>query len=99
MISQKTIFSLLLALLLAGCIKAYTLRISNPCDAYLAGQPGAPATVVVNPEGRAVEIPCDSWFLRQPRALQAWCMLDGVLVVIFLISAWADWRRRGSLLL
>jgi hypothetical protein len=98
-ISWKTIFSLLLALLLAGCIKAYTLRLQNPCDAYLAGQAGAPATVVTNTQGRAMEIPCDSWFLRQPRAVQAWCMFDGALGVIFLISAWADWRRRGSLLL
>jgi hypothetical protein len=96
-ISQKTIFSLLLALLLAGCIKAYTLRLQNPCDAYLAGQASAPSTVVKNTEGRAVEIPCSSWFLRQPRGVQAWCMFDGVLGVIFLISAWADWQRRRTL--
>ena len=97
MISRKTIFSLLLALLLAGCIKAYTLRVINPCDAYLAGQASAPSTVVMNTEGRAVEIPCNSWFLRQPRAVQAWCMFDGLLVVIFIISASADRRRRRSL--
>ena len=97
MISRKTIFSLLLALLLAGCIKAYTLRVINPCDAYLAGQAGAPATVVTNTQGRSMEIPCNSWFLQQPRTVQAWCMLDGLLVVIFLISASADWKRRRSL--
>ncbi len=94
MISQKTIFSLLLALLLAGCIKAYTLRLHSPCDAYLTGQFGAPATVVMNEQGRPYQVSCDDWFMRQPRQVQVLCMVDGVIVVVFLVSAYADWRRR-----
>jgi hypothetical protein len=95
-ISRKTIISFLLALLMAVSIKAYTLRIPNPCDAYLSGQFKAPATVVVNTQGRAYQVPCDDWFLRQPRPVQVLCMVDGAIVVVFLISAYADWRRRRA---
>jgi len=96
MISRKTLYSFLLALLLAGCIKAYTLRLISPCDAYLSGQTQAPASLIVNQQGRAYEVPCNQWFLRQPRGVQGLCLFEGVLVVIFLISAYTDWRRRRA---
>jgi hypothetical protein len=96
MISRKTLYSFLLAVLLLGCIKAYTLRLTNPCDAYLAGQAQAPETVVVNQNGIPYQVPCNQWFLRQPRAVQALCFFEGVLVVVFLVSAYADWRRRRT---
>ncbi len=65
MISRKTLYSFLFALLLAGCIKAYTLRLISPCDAYLSGQTQAPASLIVNQQGRAYEVPCNQWFLRR----------------------------------
>ena len=94
MISQKTIFSFLLALLLAICIRAWTLRQVGPCDAYKAGQLDAPSSVVINPQGHAMIIPCNQWLLRQPRSVQVSCLVDAGLFVIFLIGASADWTRR-----
>ena len=101
MISQKTIVSLLLAILLAILIKAITLREVGPCAAYQAGQRNAPATAVVNPQGREYQVPCDSrsqWFLRQTRPVQALTMLDGLVVVVFLFSAYVDVTQRRTML-
>jgi hypothetical protein len=95
-ISRKTIISFLLALLLAVSIKAYTLRIANPCDAYLSGQLKAPATVVMNQQGRPYLVPCNDWFLRQTRSVQVFCLVDAGIFVVFLVSAFADWRRRRA---
>jgi hypothetical protein len=96
MISRKTLLSLLVALLLAGCIKAYTLSLHNPCEAYLAGQRDAPETVVVNPQGRAYQVPCNQWFLRQPPSVQVLCLADGGVFIVFLFNAVADWQRRRT---
>ena len=94
MISRKTIVSLMLALLLGTGIKAYTLRHIGPCDAYLAHQPNAPETVIVDPQGHATEVPCSNWVLRQPRGVQIAAFFDMALLVVFGISAAADWNRR-----
>ncbi len=92
--SKKTMYSFLLALLLGIAIKAWTMQHVGPCDAYLAGQWHAPSTVVVNPQGVAREVPCSDWFQRQPRGVQAACIVDGAVLVVFAVSVWSDWSGR-----
>ncbi len=87
-------YSFLLAVLLGVGIKAWTMRGLGPCDAYLAGQWNAPSTVVVNSRGVAREVPCSDWLQRQPREVQAACIVEGAVVAVFAVSAWGDWSRR-----
>ena len=98
MISRRTIFALLVCLLLAGGIKAWSVQHVDACTGFLQGQRAAPATAVVATGDRSVEVPCTSWFLRQSIGMQMLCFLDVLLGVIFLVWLAADilrkWRRR-----
>lgn len=95
-ISKRTIFSLLVTLLGAGAIFAWNVGRRDECSAYLAGQPRAPREAVVMTGSRRVLVPCDQWFLRQPEVVQAACLGVVAGAVVFVVSAAADWQRRGD---
>ena len=103
MISRVTIFSLLLALLLAAGIWRWSAVQRDACSPYLGGDRMAPSTMYVVTGTRTVVIPCDDWLERQPGRVQLLCLVDFVLVVMFGLNALQDargWfamrrRRRG----
>jgi hypothetical protein len=49
---------------------------------------------------RQIEVPCSDWSMRQPLAVQVFCLLDLLLAVVFLLNAlldlqgWLRMRRR-----
>ena len=96
LISKRTIFSLLLTLLGVGVIFAWNVNRRDECSAYLAGQPRAPHEAVVMTGSRRVLVPCDQWFLRQPEEVQVGCLGVVAGVMVFAVSAVADWQRRGE---
>lgn len=96
MISQRTIFSLLLTLLLMISIYAWSGQHRDECTAYLRGDLKAPATQAVDVGRGAIDVPCTSWLPRQPRGVQVLCLLDVALGVVFALSVWDDrMRARG----
>ena len=96
MISRKTLFSLLLTLLLAGGIAAWSAGRRDECSAWLAGDTRAPREMVVMTGDHRMVVGCDEWFLRQPTGVQVLCLADAAVGVVFLVSAWAD-RQRGRM--
>jgi hypothetical protein len=96
MISRRTIFSLLLAIMIFLGIRLWIMNHRDPCDAYLPGHV-LPATVYVESGTRTVEVPCDWWLPRQPDWLQLTCLLDLAAMVVFGLSVWRDIRRRSDL--
>jgi hypothetical protein len=105
MISRLTIFSLLLALLLAAGIWRWSVVQRDTCSPYLAGDQTAPSTMYVVTGTRTMVIPCDDWLERQPGKVQLLCLVDFVLVVMFGLNALQDargcfvmWRRRRGMI-
>lgn len=90
MISRRTIYSLLLTLLLALGIRLWALGQRDDCD-RLAPNPNA--QVMVQSGTRTITVPCTYWVPRQPVQVQALLLLNLVLGVVFFISAGADWAR------
>jgi len=100
MISRKTIFSLVLALLIFLGIRTWTIGHRDDCD-RLGLNNAKPATVNVESGTRTVEMPCNLWLPRQPVWVQGVCLLDGAVGAVFVLSLWGDWvrwrrRRAGS---
>ncbi len=95
MISRRTIFSFLLTLLLALGLWAWASGRRDDCSAYLEGDTKAPADVIVMSGTRQVVVPCRYWFPRQPRVVQALCLLAGAGCVVFTLSLWGDGKKRG----
>jgi hypothetical protein len=96
MIARKTIFSLVLALLIFGGIRARVAEHRDNCDRYMAGDRTVPASEYVEEGTRTVEVPCNAWLQRQPLWMQLVCMLDFAVIVVFVLNAVADilrWRR------
>jgi hypothetical protein len=99
-LSRVTLFSFLLALMLAAGIRLSTLGLQDGCSAYLAGNKGAPAAEYVVTGTRTVVVPCDQWLPRQPTWVQLSCLLELVLIVTFVLNGLGnayDWygRRRS----
>ena len=95
MISRRTIISLLLALLLAGGLAAWSAGRRDECSAYLAGVTGAPRDEVVPMGSHVMRVGCDEWFLRQPEGVQVLCLVVGAGFVVFVVSAWGDLLRNS----
>jgi len=93
LISRVTIFSFLLALLLGVGIRLRTQGQRDGCAAYLAGDARAPATEYVVDGSRTVVVSCHEWLPRQTQRVQLLCLLDLVLVVVFLLNTPQDARR------
>ena len=96
MISKQTIFSLLLALLLAFGMHAWTIGHIDDCDRFRADKTGTPTSVMVQSGTRVVSVPCSIWVLRQPMWMQGCCALLVVLGVIFVFGLWSDWSRSSE---
>jgi hypothetical protein len=100
MMSKVTLYSFVLALLLGVGIWAWAAGHVDGCTAFLRGDEGAPAKVEVQSGSRTIVVPCSDWFLRQRIEVQALCLIDAAIGVIFLMNGlgdWKDWfeRRRG----
>ncbi len=98
-ISRVTIFSLLLALLLATGIRRWYLGQRDDCARYLAGDTSFPPAQFVVSGNRTIVVPCDQWWLRQPVIVQMLCLLDLLLAAVFVVNglqdtrAWIERRR------
>jgi uncharacterized membrane protein len=92
-ISRVTLYSLLLGLLLAMGIWHWSGWRKDDCTRYLAGDKSAPASEWVVSGTRTIEVPCSDWVLRQPMGVQILCLLDGVVLLLFVLNALADARE------
>jgi len=91
-ISRVTLFSLLLGLMLAMGIWMWSGGHRDDCTRYLAGDKSAPASEWVTSGTRTIEVSCNDWTMRQPLHVQILCLLDMVVMVLFVMSALADLR-------
>jgi hypothetical protein len=96
-ISRVTLFSLLLGLMLAAGIWRWTDGHKDDCSRFLAGDKSAPASEWVVSGTRTIEVPCNDWTMRQPMRVQVLCLLDLVVVVVFVMSALSDARDQFAL--
>ena len=98
MITYRTIFSLLLALLFTGGIFAWHLQSRDDCDRYAHGDPKA--TQEVQYGSSTVNTPCQIWVARQPLPVQSFALVDLAIIVVFIVSFGYDitneTRRRAS---
>ena len=97
-ISRVTLFSFLLALLLAVGIRMWTDAQRDDCARYLAGDATAPASELVVMGSRTVVVSCNQWLPRQPVKVQMLCLLELVLAAVFLMNALHDlhgWLQRS----
>jgi hypothetical protein len=93
MISRRTIFSLLLALLIPLVLRAALIGRWDPCKAEMPFSHQPPESVYVDSGTRTVEMPCNTWLPRQPLWVQMVCLVDFAVAVVFLLSVWGDWSR------
>ena len=96
MISRKTIFALLLALLVGGGLFAWKLNQRDDCDRLASDKRTTQTSVLVDAGTRSVMMPCSVWIPRQPLKVQLWCLADLALAVVFAVSFCADWNRRSA---
>ncbi len=96
MISRRTIFSLLLTLLLAAGIRLWAANTRDDCDRQGKGSPATPTTVLVDSGTRSIVVPCTYWIPRQSPRIQALLLFNAVLALVFLLSAADDWSRTRS---
>jgi hypothetical protein len=97
LLTRRTIYSLLLTILLFLGLRLYTLGRVDDCTPWLHGERGASPTQLIYLGERAVEVPCRSWLPRQPPGILIACLLDAALAVVFLLSCifdFAESRRR-----
>jgi len=95
-ISRRTIFSLLLALMIVAVLRAWLIDHRDNCDRYMAGDRTVPSSEYIESGTRTVEVPCDQWLMRQPAWVQGVCLLDLTVLVVFALSVCQDvarWRR------
>ena len=91
-LSRVTLFSLLLAMLLAIFIWSAGESMRDDCSAYLAGNKSAPSSEYITTGSHTVVISCDNWLPRQTLTVQILCILELVLVVVFIFSLLQDAR-------
>jgi hypothetical protein len=96
-ISRRTIFSLLLALMIFAVLRAWLIDHRDNCDRYMTGDRTFPSSEYIESGTRTVEVPCDQWLLRQPAWVQAVCLLDLTVLVVFALSVWQDLARWNRL--
>jgi hypothetical protein len=91
-ISKVTLFSSLLALLLALMIRLNTQDRRDACSAYLEGDKDAPPAEYVVSGTRTIVVPCDSWLPRQPVNIQVLCLVNLVLAAVAVLNGLQDAR-------
>jgi heme/copper-type cytochrome/quinol oxidase subunit 3 len=91
-ISRRTLFALLLTLLLALSIRLWALEQRDDCD-RLGRAPNT--TMMVESGTRTITVPCTwpFWALRQSIKVQILLLLNLVLGLVFVISVVTDWGR------
>jgi hypothetical protein len=99
MISRRTLYFLLAALLLASSLYLWNVNRWDDCQRYMAGDVSLPSSQIVESESHSVEVPCEEWFPRQSPAILLLCLLDLLLIVVFVLNALSDvrdWRQNRS---
>ena len=100
MISRVTIFSLLLALMLASGIWLWNDGHPDDCARSMAASGIMPRSEYVISGTRQVVIPCNDWIMRQSLLVQILCLLNLALAAVFVVNAlgdlqgWLEMRRR-----
>ena len=93
MISRRTIFALLLTLLLAVSIRIWAVSVRDDCDRLGPGSRANPTSVLVESGTRTITVPCTYWVPRQSMKVQALLLFNAVLGVVFVVSVFTDWAR------
>jgi hypothetical protein len=63
---------------------------------YLAGEGWLSSSQTIDSGVQQIEVPCKQWLPRQPLTLQLLCLVDLVLIVVFVVNALGDlleWKR------
>jgi hypothetical protein len=79
-------------LLLGVGLKLWALGQTDDCDDYLAGDKTAPASQTVEAGSRSIDVPCEAWIPRQSQWVQILCLVELVVIVVFMISFVGDVR-------
>ena len=91
-ISRVTLFSLLLAMTLAMGIWSASENKRDACSAYLAGDKTAPSSEYIITGSHTVVVSCNDWLPRQSLAVQILCILELLLIVVFVFNLLQDGR-------
>jgi len=91
-VSRVTLYSLLFGLMLAMGIWRWSGAHKDDCTRFLAGDKSAPASEWVVSGTRTMEVRCSDWTMRQPLRVQVLCLLDMVVLLLFVLNALADAR-------
>jgi hypothetical protein len=91
-LARVTIYSLLLALLLAAGIRLWNIGRRDACSAFLAGDIRAPASMYVVTGARTIVVPCSQWLPRQPLSIQILCLVDLIMLIVFVMNLLGDLR-------
>ena len=93
MISRVTLFSLLLALMLASAIWLWNDGHPDDCARTMSATGTMPASEYVISGTRQIAVPCNDWIMRQSLNMQILCLLNLVLAVVFFLNALSDLRE------
>jgi len=96
-VSRVTLFSFLLAMLLATGLLRWNAERRDACSEYQAGDRTAPASIYAVSGARAIVVPCNDWLARQPMTVQILCLVELVLMSMFVLNGLMDlrdWRKR-----
>jgi hypothetical protein len=96
LISQRTLYSFLLALLVGFSLLAWRVGHHDGCERGSNGSGAQPATTIITSGTRTVAMPCDVWIPRQPMAVQAACLAELVLTTMTILFFAADRRAAGT---
>ncbi len=94
MISRITLGSLLLALLIPSGMAVWLSGHRDSCARFLAGDRSLPPSQMVAAGTQMVEVPCTEWLPRQSMWIQILCLVELVVVMVFVLHAVGDWRER-----
>jgi hypothetical protein len=92
-ISRITLFSLLLALMLASGIWIWNNGHPDDCARTMSATGTMPRAEYVISGTRQISVPCNDWIMRQSLTVQILCLLELLLAVIFLLNALSDLRE------
>ena len=92
-ISRRTLYTLLLTLLLAASVRLWAACQRDDCDRLGPGTRGTPSSVLVESGTRTITVPCTYWVPRQPVRVQLLVLLNLVLGLVFVVSVGTDWAR------
>ena len=91
-----TLGSLLVALLIPSGMAMWLSGHRDNCSRYLAGDRSLPPTQMVAAGSQVVEVPCQEWLPRQSMWIQMLCLVELVVVIVFvlhLVGDLRDWKR------